>query len=104
MRLSIRVGTAALLILAIFLIKRHLDTVQDDSRVSLSSFWRFGGSSAGSDEVNQGDQVDKTAMESDVIVPQTYETTPIIVPNDRTLVMAKLASEDTSWVANDLAE
>lgn len=104
MRLSIRVGTAALLILAIFLIKRHIDTVQDDSRVPLSSFWRFGGSSAGSDSGNQGAPVDKTAMESDVISPQNYETTPIIVPNDRALVMAKLASEDTSWVANDLNE
>ncbi|PIG81458.1 hypothetical protein AARAC_009767 [Aspergillus arachidicola] len=104
MRLSIRVGTAALLILAIFLIKRHLDTVQDDSRVPLSSFWRFGGSSAGSDSGNQDAPVDKTAMESDVISPQNYETTPIIVPNDRALVMAKLASEDTSWVANDLNE
>ena len=33
-----------------------------------------------------------------------YETTPIIVPNDRTLVMAKLSYEDTSWVGNDLNE
>jgi hypothetical protein len=103
MRLSYRVGSAALLILAIFLIKRHLGSIQDDSRVPLTSFWRFGGSSATSDSSNH-QEVGKPLLESDVVAHQTYETTPIIVPNDRALVMAKLASEDTSWVTNDLNE
>lgn len=33
-----------------------------------------------------------------------YETTPITIPNDRVIVMARLKHEDTSWVRNDLGE
>lgn len=33
-----------------------------------------------------------------------YETTPITIPNDRVIVMARLSHEDTSWVRNDLGE
>lgn len=33
-----------------------------------------------------------------------YETTPITIPNDRVIVMARLSHEDASWVRNDLGE
>lgn len=35
---------------------------------------------------------------------QTYESIPIDTPNDRVIVMAKLAAEDTAWVSNELHE
>ncbi|KAE8151663.1 hypothetical protein BDV25DRAFT_89756 [Aspergillus avenaceus] len=103
MRLSIRVGSAALLILAIFLIKRHIDSIEDDLRIPLSSFWRYSGSSTATSSSSQGEKASETTDTINVPI-QTYETVPIVVPNDRALVMAKLASEDTSWVANDLNE
>ena len=56
----------------------------------------------GSDNSNSNG---KTKGSSDSAVSRPlYETTPIIVPNDRVIVMAKLSTEDTSWVSNDLAE
>lgn len=131
MRLSYRIGTAALLIVAIFLIKRHLDLVQDDSRVQ--SGWSYNGVSGGSGSsepaandkskdatipaskeelpVVGGGKKDQSAAAADdnddgiaLGSRPVYETTPIIVPNDRVIVMAKLAAEDTAWVSNDLAE
>ncbi|OJK01352.1 hypothetical protein ASPACDRAFT_77125 [Aspergillus aculeatus ATCC 16872] len=131
MRLSYRIGTAALLIVAIFLIKRHLDLVQDDSRVQ--SGWSFNGVSGGpgsSDAATNDKSKDATVPASKEEIPvvgggkkdqpaaaaddnddgialgsrPVYETTPIIVPNDRVIVMAKLAAEDTAWVSNDLAD
>ncbi|CAK41965.1 uncharacterized protein An14g02280 [Aspergillus niger] len=129
MRLSYRIGAAALIILAIILIKRHLDLVQDDARVqsgwSFSSFSAESAADGSSNNVNSGnDGVStpknskpiltgsdnsnsngKTKGSSDSAVSRPlYETTPIIVPNDRVIVMAKLSTEDTSWVSNDLAE
>ncbi|RAL12874.1 DUF3431 domain-containing protein [Aspergillus homomorphus CBS 101889] len=140
MRLSYRIGTAALLIVAIILIKRHLDLVQDDSRVQ--SGWSFNGVSGGegggpglsepvASDKNQnnnngantpaakggfsmvgdgknGPSADHKNNEDDDGIAlgsrPMYETTPIIVPNDRVIVMAKLAAEDTAWVSNDLAD
>lgn len=133
MRLSYRIGAAALIILAIILIKRHLDLVQDDARVQ--SGWSFSsfsaesaadGSSSSSNNVNSGNDGVSTPKNSKPILTGNdksnsngktkgssddsavsrplYETTPIIVPNDRVIVMAKLSTEDTSWVSNDLAE
>ena len=110
MRLSVRIASATLLILAIFLIKRHLDGLQDDARVQ-SAFWHWdffkNPQSASPDHSNppNPDIINQSALdEPPERPPPTYETTPIIVPNDRVIVIAKLASEDTSWVSNDLAE
>ncbi|GIK07744.1 hypothetical protein Aspvir_003411 [Aspergillus viridinutans] len=113
MRLSYRVGSAALLILAFILIKRHLDTLQDDSHVP--SFWQFsnvvGGGAAepvatpdSKPENKKPQETPVPAVEETIPIKQTYEITPIIVPNDRVIVMAKLSKEDTSWVSTDLNE
>ncbi|KAF9894442.1 hypothetical protein FE257_007945 [Aspergillus nanangensis] len=109
MRLSYRVGSAALLILGIFLIKRHLDLIQDDSRIQ--SFWQFNYLGDSSHTDNSKNTVEgqtpfpsDTGRDSSHRARPIYETTPIIVPNDRVIVIAKLAAEDTSWVSNDLAD
>lgn len=149
MGLSYRVGSAALLILVIFLITRHLLQVQDGTRVQ--PFWQVNwpesaavpdqppvpespkqDAPAGNVKENKpeggngggrtGGTVQKGPARPGRDRPKTrpatvgsgnrkvfdkkpvYETTPIIVPNDRTLVMAKLSYEDTSWVGNDLNE
>ncbi|PWY93908.1 hypothetical protein BO94DRAFT_509862 [Aspergillus sclerotioniger CBS 115572] len=139
MRLSYRIGAAALIILAIILIKRHLDLVQDDARVQ--SGWSFSSFSAESvadtssnsngngnvniNNVNPDSATDPNtdrvstpksskpkltgsdmtnSKDSDSVSRPVYETTPIIVPNDRVIVMARLSTEDTSWVSTDLNE
>lgn len=155
MGLSYRVGSAALLILVIFLITRHLLQVQDGTRVQ--PFWQANwpqpaavpeqppvpespkqnvpagnvkenkpeggkGGQKGGNGGGTGGTVQKEPARPGRDRPKTrpatvgsgnrkvfdkkpvYETTPIIVPNDRTLVMAKLSYEDTSWVGNDLNE
>jgi hypothetical protein len=113
MRLSYRVGSAALLILAFILIKRHLDSLQDDSHVP--SFWQFSsvvGAGAAepvaTPESKPGNKKPQEtpvpAVDETLPIKQTYEITPIIVPNDRVIVMAKLSKEDTSWVSTDLNE
>lgn len=106
MRLSYRVGLAALLIFGVVLIKRHLDFFQDDTRSQSVLQLNVGG--------NFGSQQQQTPAEPGSngpvanppvkIAQPIYETTPIIVPNDRVIVMAKLAAEDTAWVSNELAE
>ncbi|KAH1857026.1 hypothetical protein KXX55_006258 [Aspergillus fumigatus] len=111
MRLSYRVGLAALLILAFVLIKRHLDSLQDGSHVPSS--WQFsnvvwGGAAEpvatpASKPEKEKPQTPAPAVEQSPI-KQTYEITPIIVPNDRVIVMARLSREDTSWVSTDLNE
>ncbi|KAA8650268.1 hypothetical protein EYZ11_006098 [Aspergillus tanneri] len=101
MRLSYRVGLAALFIFAIFLIKRHLDFLQDDTRAQ--SFWPLNiNGNPGTHETPNGRA--SQGKEPLIVTQPTYETTPIIVPNDRVIVMAKLAAEDTSWVSIELAE
>lgn len=144
MTLTYRVASAALLILAIILIKRHLDHVQDDSRVQ--PFWQISSSPPSASPANEfvpetpvipdtapakqdapvnnnnaasensyhdsarpgvgrGGRKAKPSGDRKVLSKKPkYETTPIIVPNDRTIVMAKMSWEDTSWVSNDLAE
>ncbi|KAH8433797.1 DUF3431 domain-containing protein [Aspergillus melleus] len=112
MRLSYRVGLAALFIFAVVLIKRHLDFLQDDTRPQ--SVWQLNlGGNSGSQQQQQqqqqpqnpADQGSKGPVVNPPVKAQpTYETTPIIVPNDRVIVMAKLAAEDTAWVSIELAE
>ncbi|PLB44894.1 hypothetical protein P170DRAFT_440099 [Aspergillus steynii IBT 23096] len=110
MRLSYRVGLAALFIFAVVLIKRHLDFLQDDTRPQ--SVWQLnlGGNSGSQQQEQQQQQAPNQGSNGPAVNPPvkiaqpTYETTPIIVPNDRVIVMAKLAAEDTSWVSNELAE
>ncbi|OJJ33396.1 hypothetical protein ASPWEDRAFT_30474 [Aspergillus wentii DTO 134E9] len=146
MRLSVRVGLAGLLILAIVLVKRNLDLMRDDSRVQ--PFWQINfsnsaGGGAGSAQqlssppttkqegvvpdgfkigtpINSDDNVfdhskqpklagtplkTETGSDQDEIQVenQTWETTPITVPVDGAIVMARLSSEDTQWVADELA-
>ncbi|EAW13505.1 DUF3431 domain-containing protein [Aspergillus clavatus NRRL 1] len=108
MRLSYRVGSAALLILTFFLIKRHLNTIQDDSLVQ--SLWQF----TNVPEESLPEPVVTPASHQEMIYATptagkepstpTFETTPIIVPNDRVIVIAKLSREDTAWVGIDLGE
>lgn len=170
MGLSYRVASAALLILAIVLIKRHLDHVQDDSHVR--PIWQF--SSPSSEYVPEASVVPETfaakeegksgqnnknddaggkdnqaAAPAPAAAPAegregrggigarpaqagrrpndrpkaqpnaitkgkgnrkvlekkpVYKTTPITIPNDRVIVMAKMSYEDTSWVGEELAK
>lgn len=172
MGLTYRVASAALLILTIVLIKRHLDHVQDNSHVR--PIWQF--SSPSSEYVPETSVVPETFMAKEeeksgrnnkndnnnarvngdqaaALAPAAapaegregrggigarpaqagrrpndrpkaqpnaitkgkgnrkvlekkpaYQTTPITVPNDRVIVMAKMSYEDTSWVGEELAK
>ena len=139
MTLTYRVASAALLILTIVLIKRHLDHVQDDLRVQ--PFWKISSPPPAAPDSPAKEFVPETPVipedapakqNAPAAAPESYhdrarpgvgglrktkpgdrkvlskkpayETTPIIVPNDRTIVMAKMSWEDTSWVSNDLNE
>lgn len=164
MGLSYRVASAALLIIAIVLIKRHLDHVQDESYVR--PFWQFSSPSLpeASSQASPAPPARHEFVPEQPVVPDSftphgasaanaagvrqnqnkneghgvngrrpsswkprekgagrpdskpggnrkvlnkkplYETTPIIVPNDRVIVMARMSHEDTSWVRNELAK
>lgn len=165
MGLSYRVASAALLlILAIVLIKRHLDYTQNESFVQ--PFWQFSSPSP-SEASLQASPVPPASHQfvpGQPVVPESftphaantangasvnqnqnknvgsigksgrpgfgrgrekgagrpdskpggnrkvlnkkplYETTPITIPNDRVIVMARMSDQDTSWVRQELAE
>lgn len=101
MRLSYRIGAAALLVTLVFLVGRLFNFGSQVPRPRTP--WVF----------NVGSRPDPTELASwksrwstaeSGVNPQNYDSTPIIVPNDRIIVMAKLAAEDTNWVSADLTE
>ncbi|KKK18104.1 hypothetical protein P175DRAFT_0502484 [Aspergillus ochraceoroseus IBT 24754] len=101
MRVSHRIGAAALLIILIFLIKRHLDSTTDAPRPK--TLWNYNvGSKSDNSEFDLWKS--KWSASEAGVSRQEYETTPIVVPNDRVIVMARLSTEDTNWVSADLAD
>lgn len=103
MRLSYRVASATLLLLlAFFLVKYHLDSLRNGS---LRPFWKPAKAQRPPD-VYTHIKTKLNLPESSLLLKSqlSLETTEIVVPNDRILVMAKLAAEDTNWVGTDLAE
>lgn len=93
MRSSIRIGSAAaLIIVALILIyhNRHgdhaLSLLKTDSALQQSSSHR------------------KWNMGTNTKAQLTYQTRPIDVPNIGSIIMGKLRSEDTTWVSAELAE
>ncbi|KAL4773152.1 hypothetical protein BDW60DRAFT_28498 [Aspergillus nidulans var. acristatus] len=101
MRLSYRIGAAALLVTLVFLVGRLFNFGSQVPRPRTP--WVF----------NVGSRPDPTELASwksrwstaeSGVNPQNYDSTPIIVPNDRIIVMAKLAAEDTNWVSADLTD
>lgn len=103
MRLSYRVASAALLVvLVFFLIKYHLDSLHNES---LRPFWKPAPVQRPPDvftHIRTKIKLPSSALR--LSTQHNLETTEIIVPNDRILVMAKLAADDTNWVGTDLAE
>ncbi|KAJ5618577.1 hypothetical protein N7528_006688 [Penicillium herquei] len=106
MRLSLRVGSAAaLIIIALVLINRQLHTVPGQNP---SSFWHFDTTSFQAtlrpqSQVAQ-DSHRKWGSGTNNKLGLSYQTTPIEVPNDGVIVMGKLREEDTAWVSAELAE
>lgn len=101
MRLSYRIGAAGLLITSIFLLIRLFDLAPQVRRPR--TLWSFNvGSRPDSSEIASWKS--KWSKSESGVSPQHYETTPIVVPNDRIIVMAKLSTEDTNWVSADLTE
>lgn len=103
MRLSYRLGSlAALLLLSLFLLNHHLDHLPHGSR---SPFWKSSRATTKPPDVYTHRKTKLKFPDSSLLrIQPSRETTEIIVPNDRIIVMARLSSEDTSWVSADLTE
>ncbi|KAL5341020.1 hypothetical protein BJX70DRAFT_85524 [Aspergillus crustosus] len=101
MRLSYRIGVAALVISLLFLLGRvfHVGPQGPHSRKS----WVFNVGSR-PDPAELASWKSRWSIGESGVLPQTYDTTPIVVPNDRIIVMAKLSTEDTNWVSAELGE
>lgn len=102
MRLSLRVGSAAaLIILTLFLFSRRLTAEQTPK-----SFWRFDTTSfrAALRPQTQDVRGRKWGAGTGNSAVLTFQTTPIEIPNEGIIVMGKLREEDTAWVSAELAE
>ncbi|KAJ5378109.1 uncharacterized protein N7496_005518 [Penicillium cataractarum] len=103
MRLSLRVGSAAaLIIVTLFLFSRRLTTEQTPK-----SFWRFDTTSfraALRPQPAQDVRGRKWGAGTGNSAVLTFQTTPIEIPNEGIIVMGKLREEDTAWVSAELAE
>ncbi|BCS30523.1 DUF3431 domain-containing protein [Aspergillus puulaauensis] len=102
MRGSLRIGAAALLTISLlFLLGRLVNVAPQVPRPQAR--WIFNvGSRPDPSELNTWRS--RWSKSESGVAPKTYDTTPITVPNDRIIVMAKLAVEDTNWVGAELAE
>lgn len=101
MRLSVRIGAAALIVCLIIVVGRLFNVGPEVPRPPAP--WIF----------NVGSRPDPSELEKwksrwpqgeSGVRPQHYDTSEIVVPNDRIIVMARKSNEDTSWVSADLAE
>lgn len=106
MRLSLRIGlAAALIIFALVLINRQLHTVGQAPQ----SFWHFDTTSFRA-SLRQPQQTTQDGIHrkwgggSKKLLGLTYQTTPIEVPNAGVIVMGKLREENTAWVSAEVAE
>jgi hypothetical protein len=106
MRLSLRIGlAAALIIVALVLINRQLHTVGQAPQ----SFWHFDTTSFRAalrppQQTTQDGIRRKWGSGSKKLLGLTYQTTPIEVPNAGVIVMGKLREENTAWVSAEVAE
>jgi hypothetical protein len=101
MRPSVRIGGAALLITAIFLLGRLFSAAHHAPRPR--TFWTFNVGSR-PDPAELASWKSRWPKEQTGVSGQHYDISPIVVPNDRIIVMAKLSTEDTNWVSADLTE
>jgi hypothetical protein len=105
MRLSIRIGAAAaLIILTLVLVNRNMKTKGE----SIQDIWHFDTGSFRTSirtkpKQDPGSQR-KWRIASDNKPALLYQTTDITVPNQGVIVMGKRKEEDTVWVAAELAE
>jgi hypothetical protein len=102
MRLSLRVGAAAaLIIVTLILISRRVGTEQTPK-----SFWRFDTTSfrAALRQPAHDVRGRKWGAGTGDSAVLTFQTTPIEIPNEGIIVMGKLREEDTAWVSAELAE
>lgn len=106
MRLSLRIGSAAVLILlAVVLFTRHYSPPGEVANFP----WRFDTPSLRAAFRPQpapakGASRRKWGVGTAKTVALKYQTTPIEVPNEGIIVMGKLREEDTGWVSGELAE
>lgn len=103
MRLSYRLGSLLLVALvAVFLLSRNVDSLHLPNDKPLQ-------------KPSKPDSRPRdifTHFKTKLRLPQSRilgmrpsrETTEIVVPNDRIIVMARLAAEDVGWVSGDLTE
>ncbi|KAJ0421108.1 hypothetical protein BJY00DRAFT_111689 [Aspergillus carlsbadensis] len=101
MRLSVRIGGAALLITAIFLLGRLFNAAHHVPRPR--TFWTFNVGSR-PDPAELASWKSRWPKDQTGVTGQHYDISPIVVPNDRIIVMAKLSTEDTNWVSADLTD
>lgn len=102
MRGSLRIGAAALLTVSLLFLLGRLSNVAPQVPRPQAR-WIFNvGSRPDLSELNSWRS--RWSKSESGVAPKTYDTTPITVPNDRIIVMAKLAVEDTNWVGAELAE
>lgn len=105
MPLSCRVGTVLLplllvLLLTLVLLSYHHNSLPDDSRLP-----RPARSESMSLDVFTHIKTKLKLPESRILdFKPSRETTQILVPNDKIIVMARLSEENTDWVSGDLAE
>ncbi|KAJ5550245.1 hypothetical protein N7535_001816 [Penicillium sp. DV-2018c] len=105
MRLSLRIGVAAaLIILGFILLRRNFKTEGE----SLQDLWHF---DTGSFRANLHPKHNqdpgsrrKWRVASDNKPSLIYHNTDIVVPNSGAIVMAKLKAENTAWVSAELSE
>lgn len=106
MRLAIRIGSAAvLIIISLLLLNRRYHAVDVPAP---KSFWHFDTTTFRAAFHANPPQQDSSRRKWGVGTGHTvsidYHTTPIEVPNEGIIVMGKLRDEDTSWVSSELAE
>ncbi|KAJ5151631.1 hypothetical protein N7492_009926 [Penicillium capsulatum] len=106
MRLAIRIGSAALLIIvSLLLLNRRYQAVAVPVP---KSFWHFDTTTFraafNANPPKQDSSYRKWGVGTGQLVALDYKTTKIEVPNEGIIVMGKLRAEDTSWVSSELAE
>ncbi|KAJ6153622.1 hypothetical protein N7470_006581 [Penicillium chermesinum] len=106
MRLSLRVGSAAvLIIIALFVINRNLPTVDQAPK----RFWHFDTTSFRAPTLRPQETPQEAARRkwgtgSSNKVNLDWSKTPIEVPNEGVIVMGRMRDQDTAWVGAELSE
>ncbi|CAG8004034.1 unnamed protein product [Penicillium olsonii] len=105
MRLSIRIGAAAaLIVITVLLFNRSLRTESEHLKDLLHFDTGSFRTSLKPKPEDDSSAHRKWRVASDNKPALVYQTTDIQVPNQGAIVMGKLKEEDTSWVSGELAE